>query len=48
MSDQLLIDKDVRIVYFRFPDGFVPTTVYSQVLATCFKRNADRSEQLIW
>jgi len=52
MSCQILDDdnteKDVRIVYFNFPDGFVPMIVFSQVVATCIKRNATRSEQLVW
>jgi len=41
-------EEDVQIVCFHFPDGFVPPTVFSQLLATCIKRNAARSEQLMW
>ena len=51
MSCQLLdnsTEEDVWIVYFNFPDGFVPISVFSQVLTMCIKRNATRSEQLMW
>ena len=41
-------DKNVRIVYFRFPDQFLPPMLFNQVVAMCLSRNEEKREDLIW
>ena len=41
-------DPQARIVYFRFPEGFIPPMVYYQMLSTCIDRNIKREENLYW
>ena len=40
-------DKEVRIVYFQFPDGYAPEAVFFQLMALYMKRNAARSEEVV-
>ena len=37
-----------RIVYFRFPEGFIPPMVFYQMLCSCIDRNIGRQENLYW
>ena len=37
---------EVRIVYFKFPDGFIPLMVYYHMLTACIKRSVERKENL--
>ena len=39
---------EARIVYFKFPDGFIPLMVYYHMLTACIKRNVERKENLYW
>jgi len=41
------VDKEVRVVYFLFPDGYAPEAVFLQIMAECMKRNAARSEEVL-
>ena len=37
-----------RIIYFKFPEGFIPPMVYYQMLSACIDRNIRRNENLYW
>ena len=37
-----------RIVYFKFPEEFIPLIVYYQMLSACIDRNIRRQEDLYW
>ena len=37
-----------RIVYFKFPEGFIPLMVFYQMLTACIDRNIKRNENLYW
>ena len=37
-----------RIVYFKFPEGFIPPMVFYQMLTACIDRNIKRNENLYW
>ncbi|XP_065902538.1 uncharacterized protein [Dysidea avara] len=39
-------DKNACIVYFKFPDNFIPLMVFYQMLATCIDRNIKQEEDL--
>ena len=39
---------EARIVYFKFPEGFIPPMVYYQMLSACIDRNIRRQENLYW
>ena len=41
-------DKNTRIVYFHFPDQFLPSMLFNQVVAMCLNRNEEKREDLIW
>ena len=41
-------DKNVRIVYFYFPDKFLPLMLFNQLVAMCINRNEEKREDLIW
>ena len=41
-------DKNVRIIYFHFPEEFLPPMLFNQVVAMCINRNEDQQQQLIW
>ena len=41
-------DKDVRIIYYYFPDEFLPIMLFNQVVAMCINRNEKKREDLIW
>ena len=41
-------NKNVRIVYYHFPDGFLPPMLFNQVVAMCINRNEEKREDLIW
>ena len=41
-------DKNVRIVYYHFPDEFLPLMLFSQLVAMCINRNEEKREDLIW
>ena len=40
--------KNVRIVYYYFPDDFLPLMLFSQLIAMCINRNEEKREDLIW
>ncbi|XP_065894341.1 uncharacterized protein [Dysidea avara] len=39
-------DENVCVVYFKFPDHFIPLMVFYQMLAACINRNIKQSEYL--
>ncbi|XP_065911265.1 uncharacterized protein [Dysidea avara] len=39
-------NENVCIVYFKFPDNFIPVMVFYQMLAACIDRNIEQSENL--
>ena len=41
-------DNNVRIIYFHFPEGFLPPMLFNQVVAICINRNEDQQQQLMW
>ena len=41
-------DKNVRIIYYSFPDEFLPLMLFNQVVAMCINRNEEKREDLIW
>ena len=41
-------NENVRIVYYHFPDGFLPPMLFNQVVAMCINRNEEKREDLIW
>ena len=41
-------DPQARIIYFRFPESFIPLMVYYQMLTACIDRNMKRQENLYW
>ena len=41
-------DENVRIIYYQFPEQFVPPMLFNQVVAMCINRNEDKHEELIW
>ena len=40
--------QDIRIVYFYFPDEFLPPMLFNQVIAMCINRNENKREDLLW
>ena len=40
-------DENVRIVYYYFPDEFLPPMLFNQVVALCINRNEEKREDLI-
>ena len=40
-------DENVRIIYYYFPDQFLPPMLFNQVVALCINRNEDKHEDLI-
>ena len=40
-------DENVRIVYYHFPDEFLPPMLFNQVVALCINRNEEKREDLI-
>ena len=41
-------DENVRIIYYQFPEKFLPPMLFNQVVAMCINRNEDKHEELIW
>ena len=41
-------DENVRIIYYHFPEEFLPPMLFNQVVAICINRNEDKHEELIW
>ena len=41
-------DPQARVVYFKFPEGFIPQMVFYQMLTACINRNIERQEPLYW
>ena len=41
-------EKNVRIVYYHFPDEFLPIMLFNQLVAMCINRNEEKREDLIW
>ena len=41
-------DRDVRIVYYHFTDGFLPPMLFNQLIAMCINKNEEKHEDLIW
>ena len=40
--------KNVRIIYYHFPDKFLPPMLFNQLISMCVNRNEDKREDLIW
>ena len=50
-DQKVLPEKDgrnVRIVYYYFPDEFLPLMLFNQLVAMCINRNEEKREDLIW
>ena len=41
-------DDNVRIIYYYFPDKFLPPMLFNQIVTMCINRNEDKREDLIW
>jgi len=41
-------DENVRVVYYSFPDEFVPEMIFNQMVAACLSRNKAEREDLVW
>ena len=41
-------NENVRIIYYYFPDQFLPPMLFNQVVAMCINRNEEKSKELIW
>ena len=41
-------EEDIRIVYYNFPDEFLPENIFHQMVALCLERNVDKSQDVIW
>ena len=41
-------DDNVRIIYYYFPDHFLPAMLFNQVVAMCINRNEEKREDLLW
>ena len=41
-------DDNARILYYYFPDKFVPEMIFNQMVAACLSRNKDEREDLVW
>ena len=39
---------DVRIIYYYFPDQFLPPMLFNQVVTMCINRNEEQRQDLIW
>ena len=37
-----------KIIYFKFNDGFIPTSLLNQLIAECICRSVRRNDQLLW
>ena len=52
LPDDLNLPDDknpqARIVYFKFPEGFIPPMVFYQILTACIDRNIRRNDNLYW
>ena len=52
LPDDVQLPKDsdlqVRAVYFKFSEGFIPPMIYYQMLGACIDRNIKRKEDLYW
>ena len=40
-------DEYIRVVYYHFPDEFLPPMLFNQVIAVCINRNEEKREDLI-
>jgi len=41
-------DKNVRVVYFYLPDGFLPPMLFDQMVTLCINRNEAKQEEILW
>ena len=41
-------DNNVRIIYYYFPDEFLPPMLFNQVATACINRNEEKREDLLW
>ena len=41
-------DGNVRIIYYYFPDKFLPQMLFNQVATACINRNEEKREDLLW
>ena len=41
-------EKHVWSVYFTFIDGFIPLTIFHQMIATCINWNESRKQSIVW
>ena len=40
--------KQERIIYFKFANDFIPTSLLNQLIADCICRNVKRNDRLLW
>jgi len=40
--------KQERIIYFKFVNGFIPTSLLNQLIADCICHNVERNSRLLW
>ena len=41
-------NKQERIIYFKFNNGFIPTSLLNQLITECICRSVRRNDQLLW
>ena len=41
-------DDNVRIIYYHFPDKFLPPMLFNQVVVMCINRNEQKREDILW
>jgi len=41
-------DKNVRVVYFHLPDGFLPPMLFDQMVTMCINRNEAKKKEILW
>ena len=41
-------NENVRMVYFYFPEKFLPSMLFNHVVAMCINRNEEKREDLVW
>lgn len=40
--------SNVKVVYFYLPDCFIPTMLFSQMMAMCINRNEQKHDDILW
>ena len=41
-------NSNVRVIYYYFPDKFLPPMLFNQVVTMCINRNEEKREDLLW